>query len=145
MEVVAGCVEVHDDGWMTTPLVNPADGPSLSRIRSSEMLLAEHPLICRIATAALGGFVCAVLLISLDAAAWINLGQGYVVVLFMGIALIGGLVAMFGASYFVVAKRRRLNDIGMFLTVTWAIPYMGIACALGVPLLFRAIRQRGIS
>ncbi|MBJ7516064.1 MAG: hypothetical protein JHC82_07460 [Stenotrophomonas sp.] len=121
-----------------------ADRPAPPRIRSSEMLLAEHPLICRIATSALLGSACAVLLISLDTVGWIRLGQGYIVVLFMGITLVGGLLAMFGASYFVVVKRRRLNDIGMFLTVTWAIPYMGIACALGVPLLLRAIRQRRI-
>ncbi|WP_157825076.1 MULTISPECIES: hypothetical protein [unclassified Stenotrophomonas] len=118
-----------------------ADLPSPPCIRSSKMLLAEHPLICRIATSALGGYACAVLLISLDTVGWINLGQGYVVALFMGITLVGGLLAMFGASYFVVVKRRKLNDIGMFLTVTWVIPYMGIACTLGVPLLLRAIRH----
>lgn len=113
------------------------------KIRSTEMLLRDHPVLSWIASSALLSFMCVAFLVSLECVSLIDLGEGYPVIFFLGVTLLGGAFCMLCATFHVIRKWRELDDQLVFLLVTWAIPYMGVALILGGPRLIRSLRSRG--
>jgi hypothetical protein len=102
--------------------------------RSVDMLMDEHPLISRAATISLASLIIAIVVATVAGLVVGAAGDGWVSTtmgVLLGITLVLSLVAMVGATFFVVRQRAALVDGTLFLAVTWLIPYLGISLFLG--------------
>src|SRR5699024_1753168 len=109
-----------------------------------DMLVLRHPVISHMASSALiflafGGLAAVVG----EAISIVVKGADAIVVGgLLGLTLVLSLAAMVGATYQVVRKRRELDDWGVFLAITWVLPYVGIAAYLGGINITRRLRSR---
>lgn len=112
--------------------------------RTVDMLVDQHPLIARAASLALLLLVLGILAAVAGEAisSFSEGGDAVVVGSLLGATLVLSLAAMIGATYQVIRKRRVLDDWGIFLVITWVLPYVGIAAYLGGTNIRQRFRSR---
>lgn len=106
-------------------------------IRAVDMLIDENRVISGISSLALLLFIAALALIGYAEVMGIDQAKNTHSLLssVIGLSLLGvlvlGMFTMMAASWKVLRRRDELLDWGVFLALTWLIPYVGIAVYLG--------------
>lgn len=113
--------------------------------RTVDMLIREHALVANFSSLALVVLALSVLAVGLAGLGGLP-GEGdplnTIIGLLLGTTVVLSLLAMVLATYFVIKKRGDLIDWGLFLAVTWFLPYIGIATYLGGSNLIAKQRQQ---
>lgn len=114
--------------------------------RSVDFLIREHPISAWLSSVAFASLMLAFLAagigIFLPSGVANDDGYGAAIGLLLGLTLFAGLAAMILTTIYVIKERRELLDWGIFLIVSWIIPYFGVACYLGVSNLAFSWRHR---
>lgn len=105
--------------------------------RAIDLLRDEHPLLSMLASVALLSLIAALLVIGAFSVV-LNGAEptpdhflSKIIAVLLGTTLVLSLTAMLLGSFFVVQERKNIADWGLFIAITWLIPYVGISVYLG--------------
>lgn len=109
------------------------------------MLMGKHRILSCAASVALVLQVLAFAAVGLDyltQAIAVRPHLERIVGLLLGGALVLSMISMVFCTYHAVRARKHLNDWGLFLLITWIIPYVGISIYLGGANIFYILLAR---
>lgn len=62
--------------------------------------------------------------------------------LLLGATLAIGLITMLLATWIILKRRQEVSDFGIFLAITWLLPYIGVITYIGCINVFRLISPK---
>lgn len=110
--------------------------------RSVDILISNNRFVSNTASCAFVLLICALIIVAIEAATGsTDIRVSGVLSITIGtillIHMICALVTMVAVTWIVLVRRREIVDWGMFLAITWLIPYIGVTTYLGGSNLLR--------